>query len=57
MQTNIKDLHVQRNFWKPHGRTSLCYTFYCVEDDADEDLENSQIMHCILCHKKIQLRP
>ncbi len=52
MQTNIKDLHVQRNFWKPHGRTSLCCRFYCVKDDANEDLENSQIMHYILCDKK-----
>ncbi len=51
MQTNIKTLHVQRKFWKPHGRTSLCWAFYCVNDDTYEDLENSQIMCCILCHK------
>jgi hypothetical protein len=51
MKNNIKALHVQRNYWKPHRKTSLCWTFYCVNDDTNEDLQNSQIMCCILCHK------
>jgi len=51
MQTNIKTLHVQRNFWKPHGKTSLFWAFYYVNDDTYEGFENSQIICCILCHK------
>ncbi len=41
-------MHVQRKFWKPHGKTSLCWGFYCVNDNA-----NAQIMCCILWDKKI----
>jgi hypothetical protein len=51
MKINIKKLHAQRKFWKFHGRTSLCWGFYCVNDNATIDLENAQTMHCILCHK------
>jgi hypothetical protein len=41
-------MHVQRKFWKPHGKTSLCWGFYCVNDNA-----NAQIMCCIFCDKKL----
>jgi len=52
MQNKIKNLHVQRKFWKPHWKISLtCWAFYCVNDNTNVDLENPQIMHCILCHK------
>jgi hypothetical protein len=53
MQNNIISLHVQRKFWKPHGRTLLCWAFYCENDNANVDLENPQIMSCILCHKNL----
>jgi hypothetical protein len=37
--------------WKPHGRTSLCWSFYYISDNAKVDLKNIQIMHCILCYQ------
>jgi hypothetical protein len=40
MQNNIKKLHVQFFLWKPHGKTSFCWAFYCVNDNIDVDLEN-----------------
>ncbi len=48
---NLKRLHVQRKFWKPHGRTTLCWGFYCVNDNGEIDHENAQIMCCVVCHK------
>jgi hypothetical protein len=53
MQYNLKSLHFQINFWKPHGRTLLCWAFYCENDNTNVDLENPLIMHCILCHKNL----
>jgi len=43
MKINLKKMHDQRKLWKPHGKTSLCWGFYCVNDNA-----NAQIMCCIL---------
>jgi len=43
MKINLEKMHVQRKFWKPHGKTFLCSGFYCVNDNA-----NAQIMCCIL---------
>jgi hypothetical protein len=37
MKGNLKKLHVQKKSWKPHGRTSLCWSFYCVNDNAKVD--------------------
>jgi hypothetical protein len=48
---NLKKLYVQRKSWKPHGRTSLCWSFYCVNDNAKVDLVNTQIMHCIFFYQ------
>ncbi len=28
-------------------------SFYCVNDNTKIDLENAQIMHCILCYQKV----
>jgi hypothetical protein len=53
MLNNIKSLHVQRKFWKLHGRMLLCWVFYCVNDNTNVDLENSQIMCFVLCHKHL----
>jgi hypothetical protein len=52
MKENLKKLHAQRKIWKPHGRTSLCWIFYCVNDNAKVDLINTQIMRHILCYKR-----
>jgi hypothetical protein len=37
MKGNLKKLLVQRKSWKPHGRTSLCWSFYFVNDNAKVD--------------------
>ncbi len=34
----------------------MCWIFYCVNDDAKIDFENTQIMHCILCYQKPIIR-
>jgi hypothetical protein len=31
----------------------LCWSFHCVNDNAKVDLENTQIMCCILCHQEL----
>jgi len=41
MKGNLKKLHVQKKNWKPHGRTTLCWSFYCVNDNAKIDLVNT----------------
>ncbi len=46
MKINFKKLHAQRKNQKPHERLSLCWSFYCVNDNAKVDLENTQV--CIL---------
>ncbi len=51
MKMNLKRQHVQRKFQKLHGLTTLCWGFYCVNDNGEIDFENAQIMRCVLCHK------
>jgi hypothetical protein len=50
LKINLKKLHAQRKSWQPHGSTSLCWSFYCVDDNIEIDLENTQIMCCIFCY-------
>ncbi len=45
-------MHAQRKIWQPHGRLSLCWSFYCVNDNVEIELENIQIMRCILCYQE-----
>jgi len=47
----LEKLHVKKKIWKPHGITSLCWSFYCVNDNAKVDLVNIKVMRCILCHQ------
>jgi hypothetical protein len=51
MKEKLKKMHAQRKIWKPHGRISLCWGFYCVNDNAKVGLINTQIMHCIFCYQ------
>jgi len=44
MKPYLKKLHVQRKIWKPHGKTSLCLSFYCVNDNVEVDMVNTQII-------------
>jgi len=46
MKENLKKLHAQRKIWKPHGKTSLCWIFHYINDNAQIDLVNTQIMRC-----------
>jgi hypothetical protein len=55
MKGNLKKLHVQKKNWKPHGRTSLCWIFYCVNDNAKIDLANKQIMRCIFYYQNLKI--
>jgi hypothetical protein len=55
MKENLKKLHAQKQIWKPHGRTSLCWSFYCVNDNVKVDLVNTQIMCCILCYQNLAI--
>jgi hypothetical protein len=52
MKVNLKKLHAQIKRWQSHGRLFLCWSFYCVNDNTEIDLENTQIMHCILCYQE-----
>jgi hypothetical protein len=45
-------LHAQRKSWQPHGKLPLCWSFYCVNDNTEIDLENREIMRCILCYQE-----
>jgi hypothetical protein len=56
MKENLKKLHAKRKTWKPHGKTSLCWNFYCVNDNAKVDLVNTQIMCYILCYQNSIIR-
>jgi len=50
---NLKKLHTQRKSSKPHKIFSLCWNFYCVNDNVKIDLENTHIMHCILYYQEL----
>ncbi len=45
-------MHAQRKNKQPYGKLSLCWSFYCVNDTVEIDLENTQIMRCILCYQE-----
>jgi hypothetical protein len=34
MKMNLKKLHAQRKSWQSYGRLSLCWSFYCVNDNT-----------------------
>ncbi len=45
-------MHAQRKNWQPHGRLYLCWSFYCVNGNTKIDLENTQIIRCILSNQE-----
>ncbi len=45
-------MHAQRKSWQSHGRLFLCWIFYYVNDNTKIDLENTQIMHCIIRYQE-----
>ncbi len=40
MERNIQTLHIQRKIWRGHNMKSICWDFYCVNDDKGVDLGN-----------------
>jgi hypothetical protein len=56
MKENLKKLHIQTKIWKPHGRTSLCWNFYCVNDNVGVDLVNTPIMCCIFYYQNLVIK-
>jgi len=39
--------------WKAHERTSPTWTFFKINDNKQVDLNQSQVVQCIVCHRKI----
>jgi hypothetical protein len=38
MKKKIQTLHIQRKIWRGHNKKSICWDFYCVNDDKGVDL-------------------
>jgi len=56
MKINLKKLYVQRKYWKPHGRSYLCWGVFCVDDNVEVDFENIQMMCCIFFYQNLVIR-
>jgi len=55
MKDTLKKLHVQRNKWKGHNRNSICWAFYCVNDNKRIDVIFFQTMIFIICYTSLML--
>jgi hypothetical protein len=44
MKENLKKVHAQRLFSKPHSKNALCWAFLYVNDNKEVDLIAPQIM-------------
>jgi hypothetical protein len=40
----MNKLHEQRSKWRPRGKNSLTWAFFCVNDESPFDLKVPQIM-------------
>jgi hypothetical protein len=50
---NLKKLHVQRILWRGNSKTSLCWAFYCVNDNKKVNATTHQtmlVLRCICTH-------
>jgi hypothetical protein len=45
----VASIEIQVIFWKPHRQNSISWGFFIVNDDFPMDLENSQMLRCIIC--------
>jgi hypothetical protein len=52
-ERKLEKIACSKKIWKPHGRTFLCWIFYCVNENGEVDLVNTQIMCCILCYQNL----
>jgi hypothetical protein len=53
MERNLQTLYAQRKIWKGHNRNATCWAFCCVNNDKKIDLENLQVMRCLLCYNSL----
>jgi hypothetical protein len=49
-EKNFKKLHAQKTFWRGNSRITLCWAFYCVNDNKEVNAIVFQTMWFILCH-------
>jgi len=49
-EKKLKKLYAQRTFWRGNSISTLCWAFYCVNDNKEVNAMASQTMWCILCH-------
>ncbi len=50
MQQHFKKLHSKRKIWKLEGRNDMCWYFFCINDNKTVNLEQPQIVRCLLCY-------
>ncbi len=50
MKKKLQKFHAQRKMWRGHNKNSLCYTFYCVNDEKEVEVASYQVVRCILCY-------
>jgi hypothetical protein len=50
MKENRRKLRAQRIIWKTHDKKTLCWFFFCVNDNKNVDLKCLQTLRCILCY-------
>jgi hypothetical protein len=50
IKLTLKSCMFKKNSSNVMKKISLCWNFYCVNDNATIDLEDAQIMFCIFCH-------
>ncbi len=51
----LESLKKQAKDWKPHHRNSTTWAFFKVNNNYHVDLNNFQIMQCIVCHNDMMV--
>jgi hypothetical protein len=49
-ENNLRKLYAQRTLWRGNNRNTLCWAFYCVNDNKEVNAIAPQTMQCIFCH-------
>jgi hypothetical protein len=49
-EKNFEKLYAQRTFWRGNNRNTLCWAFYCLNDNKEVNATTLQTIWCILCH-------
>lgn len=45
-------IQVEVATWKPHNGSSICWGFFVANDNLLMDIENPQMLQCIICRTK-----